>query len=264
MGERSKAGLGGGSTARAVGVAVRRRPATLLVRFMRSLAGRHLGPGLPCSRFGYNSEAWVSCVKWEFLGGLLINLCLVDVQSYQRVETNDTKDILTVYTVCRLPKPNAECTFRFPLVGLGLMGTECFSLEVRFSVLLNLGSRSNDECECWTHFRTSVMIVVCVRYMISAMLECSWNQQGKDPVAGLLDCISIFAEPLRDDRTVTSPRSERLAAHHDPSSTPWWLDEAWEGMNPEEWEEVTYELITTSCTAYWDGGITGVDNVQLI
>lgn len=61
-----------------------------------------------------------------------------------------------------------------------------------------------------------------------------------------------------------SPRSERLAAHHDPSSTPWWLDEAWEGMNPEEWEEVTYELITTSCTAYWDGGITGVDNVQLI
>lgn len=32
MGERSKVGLGGGSTARAVGVAVRRRPATLLVR----------------------------------------------------------------------------------------------------------------------------------------------------------------------------------------------------------------------------------------
>lgn len=44
---------------------------------------------------------------------------------------------------CLLAKPNAECTFRFPLVGLGLMGTECFSLEVRFSVLLNLGSRSN-------------------------------------------------------------------------------------------------------------------------
>lgn len=61
-----------------------------------------------------------------------------------------------------------------------------------------------------------------------------------------------------------SPRSKRLSPNHDPSSTPWCLDTAWKDMTPEEWEEVSYELITMSCPVYWDVGITGIANVQLI
>lgn len=35
-----------------------------------------------------------------------------------------------------------------------------------------------------------------------------------------------------------SVRLERLAAYHDPGSTPWELEKAWEDMTPAEWEEV--------------------------
>ena len=41
-----------------------------------------------------------------------------------------------------------------------------------------------------------------------------------------------------------SLRLERLAVYHDPDSSPWDLDKAWEHMAPEEWEEVGSELVT--------------------
>lgn len=38
-------------------------------------------------------------------------------------------------------------------------------------------------------------------------------------------------------------RLERLAVYHDPGSTPWELEKAWEDMTPGEWEEVYSELV---------------------
>ncbi|KAG0568137.1 hypothetical protein KC19_7G189300 [Ceratodon purpureus] len=45
------------------------------------------------------------------------------------------------------------------------------------------------------------------------------------------------------ERLRKSLRLERLAVYHDPDSSPWDLDKAWEHMAPEEWEEVFMEGI---------------------
>lgn len=49
---------------------------------------------------------------------------------------------------CLLAKANAECTFRFPLVGLGLMGIECFSLEMY--ILLDTCASEKFGSSVWT------------------------------------------------------------------------------------------------------------------